>query len=444
MESLTDLESKSVYLSTYGTEQEKVLHRNDAIYEELQQLKKESRLVNFTSASSLIKSNKTQNDAIAQWQNFWSSTRNDSLKKQVDASAEDLGFKAGSFQNFYDWLDGDFKHLGISDFANFHALNIDDYVVTDSTGTTATSLIKLNEDQYLEIKNHFAQHQNTLLINRKEVNESFLGTLKEDFNLLLWLSLVTVVVILALFYRSLSLTLVTAIPIFMTWFLTVGIMGLLGIEFNIFNIIICSFIFGLGVDYSIFITNGLLTEHQTGISTLPTHKTSIILSVITTIASVGVMIFAKHPALFAISRVSLIGIFSAALVAFTIQPLLFRLFIGNKNKRPISLRYFIHSVLSFAYFGLGGLLFSLYAWIVTLFNPSQPKRENLGFHRAVSKLMKSVLYTNPFVKKRVLNPNKERFEKPAMLIANHTSFLDILCIGMLHPKIIFLGKRLGI
>jgi 1-acyl-sn-glycerol-3-phosphate acyltransferase len=37
-----------------------------------------------------------------------------------------------------------------------------------------------------------------------------------------------------------------------------------------------------------------------------------------------------------------------------------------------------------------------------------------------------------------LNPSKETFEKPAMLIANHTSFLDILCIGMLHPKSIFL------
>ncbi|RRQ49721.1 glycerol acyltransferase [Maribacter algicola] len=438
LESLTDLESKSVYLSTYGADWEKVLQENDTIYDELQQLKKEQSIINFTSVSSLVKSNSTQKDKIAQWQDFWSQTRNDSLRKNINSSAEGLGFKAGTFQNFYTWLNGDFKPMQVTDFKDFPALNINDYIVSDSSGTTATSLIKLNEEQYPIIKEHFSQNQNTLLINRKEVNESFLGTLKEDFNRLLWLSLITVVIILALFYRSLSLTLVTAIPIFLTWFLTVGIMGLLGIEFNIFNIIICSFIFGLGVDYSIFVTNGLLTEHRTGIQCLPTHKTSIILSVITTIASVGVMIFAKHPALYAISRVSLIGIFSAAFVAFTIQPILFRLFIGNRNKRPISLRYFIHSVGSFLYFGLGGILFSKYAWVVTLFNPNRAKKQNLEFHKAVSKLMKSVLYTNPFVKKQVLNPSKETFEKPAMLIANHTSFLDILCIGMLHPKIIFL------
>ena len=52
--------------------------------------------------------------------------------------------------------------------------------------------------------------------------------------------------------------------------------------------------------------------------------------------------------------------------------------------------------------------------------------------------MKSVLYTNPFVTKEVRNPHKENFEKPAILIANHTSFLDILCLGMLKPKTIFL------
>jgi 1-acyl-sn-glycerol-3-phosphate acyltransferase len=52
--------------------------------------------------------------------------------------------------------------------------------------------------------------------------------------------------------------------------------------------------------------------------------------------------------------------------------------------------------------------------------------------------MKSVLYLNPFVKKTVLNPNNETFDRPAVIIANHTSFLDILAIGMLSPKIIYL------
>ena len=60
------------------------------------------------------------------------------------------------------------------------------------------------------------------------------------------------------------------------------------------------------------------------------------------------------------------------------------------------------------------------------------------FHNVLSKFMKSVLYTNPFVDKRIINTNNETFKKQAVIISNHTSFLDILAIGMLHPKIIFL------
>ena len=280
----------------------------------------------------------------------------------------------------------------------------------------------------------------TLLIDRKQVNETFLGNLKNDFNRLIWYSLLAVVLLLAFFYRSLSLTLITAIPLFLSWFLTIGILALFKIEFNIFNIIISSFIFGLGVDYSIFITNGLLTQYRTGEKTLATHKTSIILSVLTTLLGIGVLVFAKHPALYSVSIVCVVGILSAALVSFTIQPLLFHLFIGSTSKRPITPRVLIHSLLSFAYFDLGGFVLSVYSWFVMKISPKAHMKEQLRLHKVTSKFMKSVLYTNPFLTKKVINKYNETFEKPAMLIANHTSFLDILAMGMLHPKLIYLVK----
>ena len=53
-------------------------------------------------------------------------------------------------------------------------------------------------------------------------------------------------------------------------------------------------------------------------------------------------------------------------------------------------------------------------------------------------MLRSVLYSNPFVKKQVHNPFGENFKKPAMIIANHSSFLDSIAVGMLHPQQIFL------
>ncbi len=438
LETLTDLGAKSLYVTNYGNSKEKVLQSNDSIYASLSQLKNEGRILGFSSIGALIHSKKEQKEKIGLWKEFWKDSSISSVTTSLIDAGREYGFKPKTFDRFYTLLQLDFRALEIEDYNLVNSFSVDDYLSTKDGFTTVSSLVKVHSSQIEHVREAFANNTQTALIDRQGMNETFLGNLKNDFNRLIGYSVLVIVVLLLLFFRSLSLTLVTSIPIFLTWFLTIGIMGLLQLEFNIFNIIISTFIFGLGVDYSIFMTNGLLTKYRTGEKALSTHRTSIILSVLTTILGVGVLIFAKHPALYTISVVSLIGILSAVLIAFTVQPMLFHLFIGSREKRPISLRYLIHSLLSFGYFGLGGLVFSLYAKVVLLLFPKSGGKKQLGFHKAVSLLMKSVLYTNPFVSKKVINQSNETFEKPAMIIANHTSFLDILAIGMLDPKIIFL------
>lgn len=437
LETLTDLGAKSLYITNYGNSQEEVLQASDSVYTLLNRLNDEKRILGFSAIGALIHSKKEQEEKIGLWKEFWKDSIGFVTTSLIDAGRE-YGFKPKTFDRFYELLQSDFKALEIEDYNLVNSFSVDDYLSTKDGFTTVSSLVKVDSSQIGHVRETFAKNPRTVLIDRQGMNETFLGNLKNDFNRLIGYSVLAILILLFFFFRSLSLTLVTSIPIFLTWFLTIGIMGLLQLEFNIFNIIISTFIFGLGVDYSIFMTNGLLTEYRTGEKALSTHRTSIILSVVTTILGVGVLIFAKHPALYTISVVSLIGILSAVLVAFTVQPMVFRLFIGSSEKRPISLRYLIHSSLSFGYFGLGGLVFSLYAAVVSTIFPKSRAKKQLRFHKAVSLLMKSVLYTNPFVSKKVIDPYHETFEKPAMIIANHTSFLDILAIGMLNPKIIFL------
>jgi len=279
LEVLTDIGSKSIYLSTYGENQEEVLQQNDELLKKLKELKANNEILSYSSIGALVRSNKKQQEKIAAWDNFWDSTKIKNTKNNLIDSGTALGFKENTFSQFYELLQTDFKPLQLSDLNNFSSLAVEDFIVTDSSATTVTSLIKVNTADTKKLRNTFSNVPKTLLIDRKQVNETFLGNLKNDFNRLIWYSLFAVVLLLALFYRSLSLTLITAIPLFLSWFMTIGILALFKIEFNIFNIIISSFIFGLGVDYSIFVTNGLLTQYRTGEKTLSTHKTSIILSI---------------------------------------------------------------------------------------------------------------------------------------------------------------------
>lgn len=436
LDKLINSDSKSIYLAAYGNSEQDALGINDSILLKLQQLKTENHVVDFSSVGTFVHSNIKQKKQIAKWNSFWDDSTIESTKNNIIESGRALGFKPGTFNAFYTLLNTPFTPLKSDDFQAIKTFTVDDYITTKDGFTTITTLVKVNEKAHLI--DAFKNQSNVLVIDRQQMNETLLGNLKKDFNSLIGYCLIVVLIILLIFYKSFSLTIVTSIPICLTWLLTIGIMGFFNLEFNIFNIIISTFIFGLGIDYSIFITNGLLHEYRTGEKVLATHKTSIILSVITTILGVGVLIFAKHPALYSISTVCMIGILSAVFIAFTIQPLLFEFFIGSRYKRPISLRLFVHSVGSFTYFGLGGFLLSVFSATFMKIIPVSKKVKMTWFHITISKFMKSVLYTNPFLIKRIINDGHEDFKKQSIIIANHTSFLDILAIGMLHPKIIFL------
>ena len=435
---LTNMASKSVYLTAYGNSENDALQVNDAIYKKLEELKNNNQIIDFSSIGTLIHSEINQKQSIEKWNTFWNDETIANTKSNLIESGAKLGFIPTTFNVFYSLVNSDFETLSIADYNALKTISTDDYIATKDNFTTVTTLVKVKDENADELVNIFNDVKQILVIDRQQMNETFLGNLKTDFNRLVLYSFVVVILLLFVFYRSFSLMLVTSIPIMLTWLLTIGIMGLFHIEFNIFNIIISTFIFGLGIDYSIFITNGLLHEYKTGEKALQTYKTSIILSVVTTVLGVGVLIFAKHPALYTISLVSLIGILSAVIISFTLQPLVFKLFIGSKTKRPITLGLLVYSFLSFSYFGFGGLFISLISITLLKIIPVSKKIKMKWFHKVVSLFMKSVLYTNPYLIKRVKNVGNQTFENPAIIIANHMSFLDILVVGMLHPKIVFL------
>lgn len=438
LDALTNVSSKSIYIVAFGDTEQQALEANDFAYFNLNILKKENKIIEFSSIASLLKSNKLQEQKVKLWNQFWTDARIETTKNNLVSSGNIHGFKPATFNKFYTLLNSNFNTLKAKDFSALQSISTSDYITKSDKITTVATLVKVEEQNLNTVISAFKNNSQIVVIDRQQMNETFLGNLKTDFNSLVLYSLIVVLIVLILYYKSLSLTLVTAIPIALTWLVTIGIMGLFNIKFNIFNIIISTFIFGLGVDYCIFLTNGLLHEYKTGEKALPTHKISIILSVITTILGVGVLVFAKHPALHSIALVSIVGIVSALIIAFTLQPLLFKLFIGSKTKRPISLRLLLHSVISFGYFGIGGALLSVLSVFLVKIVPVSKKKKMPWFHKVLSKFKKSVLYTNWFVDKKIINPNNEFFKKQAVIIANHTSFLDILAIGMLHPKLVFL------
>ena len=125
-----------------------------------------------------------------------------------------------------------------------------------------------------------------------------------------------------------------------SWIWILGIMGIFDIHFNIVNIILATFIFGQGDDYTIFITEGCCYEYAYRKKLLASYKSSIILSALIMFIGIGTLIFAKHPALHSLAEVTIIGMFSVVLMAFALPPIVFNWMVrqkGTYRRRPLTL-----------------------------------------------------------------------------------------------------------
>ena len=441
LEESTSLTSKTIYVAAYGKSMEEVLQNNSQLFADLAKEKQQNKILNFSSVGGIVLSQKEQQQKIEKWNSFWTSDKKQILQSGLIAEGSKLGFKPTTYSMFFDHLDFDFKPISTEDYLKIQALQLKEFVTEKNGFYTISTLVKVTPEQRDKFVKSASAKNNLIAIDRQQMNETFFSTLKTDFNSLVNYSFIAVILILFFFFRRIELVIVSCIPIALTGIVTAGIMGIFGIQMNIFSMIVCTLIFGHGVDFSIFMTSALQKEYTSGKNEIAIYRTSIILAVITTILGIGAMIFAKHPALRSISSVSLIGVFAALIITFIFYPILFKIFISNRSKKgnpPFVLRTFIHGVISFTYYGLGGILMSLFSITIMPIIPVKEKTKMKAFRYAISKFMNSVLYSNPFLHKKVINQYNETFEKPAIIIANHSSFIDILAMGMLSPKIIFL------
>ena len=438
LQKLSDITSKSIYTISYGNSEEEALARNSQLSSFLEQEKKEGKILSYNSIGSVVLSEKDQQIKIKEWQNFWSGDRKNQAISELVSNGNKFGFNSSAFDNFNEILNKSYSTLDLKDYEKVKALQISEFMSNENGFYTVSNVVKVDEKKRDTFIKDIEKKHDALAIDRQQMNENFLGLLKRDFNTLINYSLLAIVLTIIVFFRNFELTVLTMFPIVLTGVVTAGILYFLGLELNIFSTVVCTLVFGVGDDFSIFLTQAMQKEHTTGKNELPTYRTSIILAVFTTILSIGSLIFAKHPALHSLALVALIGMFSVIIITSTLYPFWFRFFITNRAKKglsPITFRLLLNSIISFLYYGLGGLIFSAFG----SFFVKNSKGKTLDIIKLIlAKFLTSVLYSNPFVKKKVIKNPNEDFSKPAVIIANHTSFLDTLAIAMATHKIIYL------
>lgn len=153
----------------------------------------------------------------------------------------------------------------------------------------------------------------------------------EDFDKIMLISSMFVLVLLLITYRNLWIALIAFLPMILSWYTVLGAMALFHQPFNLINIVVSSFVFGIGVDYSIFVMEGLISGEKS--KTMVYHRTAITISACILVLCMFSLFFASHPALYSISFASVVGMITTLLLTYTLEPNLYRLYKYIHNKK---------------------------------------------------------------------------------------------------------------
>lgn len=419
----------SVYVVSEGKDADEALSRAAA-------LPMQEELV---SISDFVPPLAVQQERIQRWQSFVRD--HPALKSDLAGAAARKGFTPAAFQPFMDLLDRKWEPQEASYFAPLSGTVGKSMFFPGEDKVQVVSILKTTPDSVEADTERLraALPEGSFCFCSKELSGKLVKNLSEDFDHIGLLCSLIVFFFLLLSFRSLDISLISFLPLAVGWIWILGIMRVFSLEFNIVNIILATFIFGQGDDYSIFITEGLMYEYATGKKILHSFKNAVMLSALIMFIGIGALIVSRHPAMRSLSEIIFIGMFTVVLMAWYLPPLIFRFLTEKKGKprrSPLTLRHILLTVYIFTVFLIAMFCLSVRAFLLNFGFLSEKRR--LRYHRrfqAVSRLAFRLLPGCPF---SISNPSGEDFEKPSIFICNHQSHLDVLALLVLTPKLILL------
>ncbi len=440
---ISNLSQKKFYLAVKDSTFDGALRKNTILKSTIDQLLADSTIVHARYINNLIPDKLTQQKNYEQYTQFWRKHKGDSVLAKTISAGEKSGFKAKAYGAFEQLLNMDYHPLDSQNISFFRNELFSDLIFESNGQFILLSQISATAENKQKAIEVFSDLTGVDILDKGHITSQLVSFLSDKFSTLVNISLLVVFGILLIVYGRIELALLAFIPVISSWVCTLGIMAIFGLKFNIVNIIISTFIFGLGIDYSIFMLRGLLQKYATNSDQLFSYKKSIILSSLTTLIGMGVLIFAKHPALESIALLAVTGILSVVIITFILQPWLFKLFIQKRKehgKIPITLWLIFGSFNSFSMFLIGCLILNGFRMIF-LIPIGNENRKKVIFHHVIRIFCWLILKTCFNLRIKNENFDKNSLKKPSIIIANHTSFVDILYVLSISHKVVIVTNE---
>lgn len=439
----TDTTVQNIYCVAEGRKLDEALQNYELAYPHLNDFVADSIVKKMSGISIFVPSQEMQTQRIKRWNNFWES-RHAAVVHSLDKAASANGFNPQAFTPFKELLNQEWEPQTYDYFEPIVENLASSYIAHEEDITLVYTILSVDKSKYSEVENTLNNIDDQVFaFTDNSVISRMVAALSHDFDYVLYICGLIVFAFLFFSFRRLEIAITAFLPLTLAWIWILGLMGIFDLKFNIVNIILATFIFGQGDDYTIFVTEGVIYEYCYGKKMLSQFKNSIILSSSIMFIGIGMLIFAKHPAMRSLAEVTIVGMFSVVMMAYILPPLIFRYLTtknGKPRKEPITLWKIFKTFTTLLIFSLGSIFLTLVAFIFQLFFRKNDKIKLL-FHRilhGVLTIISKNMFEIPF---KIKNPHHETFDKPAIIISNHQSFADILFGLTLTPKMIAMTNQ---
>jgi predicted exporter len=296
-----------------GATLEEALQVNEKLYTHLRQEFSSSEIV---SLAPVLPSSLMQVRNRRHWHAFWTSERLAKLQENLISAGREIGFSATAFTPFMAALTASPPGLSESYWrrAGFAPL----LAALIEKSPQKVTIITLIPDRAanLQLFNTGQIMPGVRLVSPQSFSREVSSAVSSDLKRFIVWALIVVSLILLILLRNFYQALLALLPVLTGLLSMFGIMGALGISFNIFNLVAAILIIGVGVDYGIFMVYRLFRERDAA-----TEK-AVLVSGLTTLAGFGVLVLARHPALYSIGLTVLLGVGGALPTVLWVLPAL--------------------------------------------------------------------------------------------------------------------------
>ena len=322
--------TSELYVLSSAESFDEALSKNSGVEEIIDSLVHSGIIKSYSGVRRFLVSKKEQEDRIQMWKDFVLN-HHATLTADFSAAASRAGFSDRAFKQFSELVDcsEELTPKEIEFFEPLTSLILSQNIAQiDQTGKSyIVNKLIVESSDIDSVKSHFDDSFDVV-----GMNSALSKNLSDNFNYIGWACSLIVFIFLWFSFGRIELAIIAFIPMAISWIWILGIMAIVGIKFNIVNVILATFIFGQGDDYTIFMTEGCQHEYTFRKPILSSYKNSILQSALIMLVGIGTLIISKHPAMRSLAEVTIVGMVSVVLMSYTFPPLLFKWLTMNRGK----------------------------------------------------------------------------------------------------------------